>query len=157
MSKYCFVQPDPQDWGTLKQIADIDAQAFASDGISVFNLAQFVRSGAVYCLTDGSNVVAEAVLLRNIHDAGAIVFGFAVANSQQGKGIGTLLIEHLIGVATDAGIAYLELTFNPDNLSAKRLYMEKAGFYKKTELSDHPQKGEPRWLLRLDLSQVESS
>lgn len=136
----------------LKQIADIDAQAFGSDGISVFNLAQFVRSGAVFCLVDGNTVVGEAVLLRNIHDAGAVIFGFAVDGSQQGKGIGTLLIEHLIRVASDAGIAYLELTVNPDNLSAKRLYLEKAGFYKKAELSDHPQKGEPRWLLRLDLN-----
>lgn len=153
MSKICFIQPDPQDWGILKQIADIDAQAFGSDGISVFNLAQFTRSGAVSCIVDGDTVVAEAVLLRNVHDAGAIVFGFAVAVSQHGKGMGTLLIEHLITLAVDAGITYLELTFNPDNPSAKRLYMEKAGFYKKAELSAHPQKGEPRWLLRLDLKQ----
>lgn len=156
MSNYRFMQPDPQDWHILRQVADIDAQAFGTDGISVFNLSQFTRSGAVFCLLDADRVLAEAVLLRNIHDDGAVVFGFAVDNACQGKGIGAILIRHLIDMAARSGIAYLELTVNPDNLAAKRLYMEKAGFYKKAELSDHPQKGEPRWLMHLDLAPVKS-
>ncbi len=151
MSEYRLLKPDPQDWAILKQIAQIDAQAFGTDGISVFNLSQFTRSGAVFCLLDGDCVVAEAVLLRNIHDDGAVVFGFAVDNSQHGKGLGAILIKYLVKSAVDAGLTYLELTVNPDNRAAIKLYIEKAGFYKKAELSDHPQKGEPRWLLRLDL------
>lgn len=152
MTEYRFVSPDPQDWPILHQIADIDAQAFGSDGISVFNLSQFTRSGAVFCLLAGDCVVAETVLLRNVHDDGAVVFGFAVDNARHGQGLGSIMIQHLIKTATASGIAYLELTVNPENLAAKRLYIEKAGFYKKAELSDHPQKGEPRWLLRLDIN-----
>ena len=158
MSEYRFIQPDPQEWEILRQIADIDTQAFATDGISVFNLSQFTRSGAVFCLIDeGDKVVAEAVLLRNIHDTGAVVFGFAVDEACHGRGLGTILMQHLVGLAVRSGLTYLELTVNPDNLAAKKLYMEKTGFYKKAELSDHPQKMEPRWLLRLDLKQSESS
>lgn len=151
MSDYRFFRPDPQDWPILRQIAAIDAQAFGTDGISVFNLSQFTRSGAVFCLLDGDCVVAETVLLRNLHDNGAVVFGFAVDSSRHGRGLGAIMIGHLIKAATDADMAYLELTVNPDNIAAKKLYLEKAGFFKKAELSDHPQKGEPRWLLRLDL------
>lgn len=151
MSEYRFFSPDPQDWHILRQIADIDAQAFGSDGISVFNLSQFTRSGAVFCLLDGDSVLAETVLLRNLHDNGAVVFGFAVDTSRHGQGLGAIMIQHLVKTARAAGLAYLELTVNPDNIAAKKLYLEKAGFYKKAELSDHPQKGEPRWLLRLDL------
>ncbi|PKL49107.1 MAG: hypothetical protein CVV42_07165 [Candidatus Riflebacteria bacterium HGW-Riflebacteria-2] len=151
MSECRFISPDSQDWPILQQIANIDAQAFGTDGISIFNLSQFTRSGSVFCLLDGDSVVAETVLLRNIHDNGAVVFGFAVDSSCHGRGLGTIMMQHLVQAAVAAGIAYLELTVNPDNLAAKKLYMEKAGFYKKVELSNHPQKGEPRWLLRLDL------
>ena len=152
MTSYRFMQPDPQDWHILRQVAEIDAQAFGTDGISVFNLSQFTRSGAVFCLLDADRVLGETVLLRNIHDRGAVVFGFAVDNACQGRGIGAIMIKHLIEVAARSDIAYLELTVNPDNLAAKKLYIEKGGFYKKSELSDHPQKGEPRWLMRLDLA-----
>ena len=149
--KITFIQPDPQDWQILEQIAEIDRQAFGEDGISVFNLSQFTRSNTVFCLAISRVVVAEAVVLRNLHDSGAVIFGFAVNNNSQGKGYGKILMDHLLQKARDLGISYLELTMNPDNQAAKKLYMEKAGFIKKAELSLHPHKGEPRWLMRLDL------
>lgn len=151
MQKITLIQPDPQDWEKLEKVAEIDRQAFAEDGISVFNLSQFTRSGAVFCLLDNNAVVAEAVVLRNIHDSGAVIFGFAVDQNCQNKGYGSLLMQKLLGEVAAAGITYLELTMNPENPSAKKLYMEKAGFYKKAELAVHPHKGEPRWLMRLDL------
>lgn len=151
MSEVRFIRPDPQDWPLLQQIADIDAQAFGSDGISVFNLSQFTRCGGVFCLLVAGRAVAEAVLLRNLHDNGAVVFGFAVNKREHGKGYGGQLVKHLVAAAVENGLAYLELTVNPENLAALELYIRKAGFYKKAELSRHPQKNEPRWLLRLDL------
>ena len=54
-------------------------------------------------------------------------------------------------VAKEAGIEYFELTMNPDRPVLHRLYIQKAGFYKKAELTPHPHKHEPRWLLRYDL------
>lgn len=146
-----FIQPDPQDWARLEKIAEIDRQAFGEDGISVFNLSQFTRSGAVFCLVDNYQVVAEAVVLKNFHDSGAVIFGFAVDNSCQSKGYGALLMKNLHTAAARAGISYFELTMNPDNPAAKKLYMDKAGFKKKAELALHPHKGEPRWLMHLDL------
>lgn len=152
MKQIQFLQPDPQDWNKLRKIAEIDQQAFAEDGISVFNLAQFTRSGAVFCLLVDGEVVAETVLLRNIHDSGAVVFGFAVDEKCHGKGFGNIMMQQLLQVVKKSGITYLELTMNPENPAAKTLYMNKAGFIKKQELNPHPQKNEPRWLMRLDLT-----
>mgnify|MGYP001159224913 FL=1 len=146
-----FLQPDPQDWQILEQIAEIDRQAFGEDGISVFNLSQFTRSGTVFCLTIGPVVVAEAVVLRNLHDSGAVIFGFAVSKNFQGKGFGNSLMEQLLQKARSLSISYFELTMNPENHAAKKLYIDKAGFVKKAELSLHPHKGEPRWLMHLDI------
>lgn len=146
-----FIQPDPQDWNKLRQIEEIDRQAFAEDGISVFNLAQFTRSGAVFCLVDGQRVVAETVILRNLHDSGAVVFGFAVHSGFHGCGYGSIMMEKLLEKVKLLGISYLELTMNPDNIAARTLYMDKAGFVKVQELKPHPEKNEPRWLMHLDL------
>ena len=151
MKKIEFVQPNPQDWATLKQITAIDRQAFAEDGISVFNLAQFTRSEAVFCLQVDNIVVAEAVVLRNFHNAGAVVFGFAVDQKYQGKGYGSILMQRLLQASRSSGIKYLELTMNPDNIAARALYVDKFGFVKIEELMPHPQKSEPRWLLQLEL------
>lgn len=135
----------------LEQIAEIDRQAFGEDGISVFNLSQFARCGAVYCLALGPFVVAEAVLLRKFQDSGAVVFGFAVEKSHQQRGYGTALIGELARTAAESGISYLELTMNPENSAAQHLYIKRAGFRKVSELALHPHKREPRWLVRFDL------
>ncbi|MDD3148115.1 MAG: GNAT family N-acetyltransferase [Candidatus Riflebacteria bacterium] len=147
--KVQLIQPDPQDWQILEQVAEIDRQAFGEDGISVFNLSQFARSEAVFCLALGPVVVAEAVILRRFHDQAAVVFGFAVATCHQGQGYGSLLLKLIVEAAQKAGITSLELTMNPDNAAARKLYIDKGGFKKVAELALHPHKGEPRWLLRL--------
>lgn len=145
------MQPDPQDWQILEQVAEIDRQAFGEDGISVFNLSQFTRSGTVFCLIRDSIVLAEAVVLRNLHDSGAVIFGFAVEQKHQGHGYGAMLMNHLFETAPKLGISFFELTMNPENEAARKLYMEKTGFRKKAELALHPHKNEPRWLMRFDI------
>ena len=146
-----LIQPDPQDWQTLEQIAEIDRQAFGEDGVSVFNLSQFARSGAVFCLTFGPFVVAEAVVLRKHQDSGAVVFGFAVEKSQRRQGHATALLEQVAQLTAETGISSLELTMNPENKAAYQLYIARGGFKKVAELALHPHKHEPRWLVRLDL------
>ena len=56
-----------------------------------------------------------------------------------------------VAAAKEAGIKYFELTMNPDRPVLHRLYIQKANFYKKAELTPHPHKHEPRWLLRYDI------
>ncbi|GAB4268867.1 MAG: hypothetical protein Kow0029_04500 [Candidatus Rifleibacteriota bacterium] len=146
-----FVRPEATDYKALDRISEIDCQAFVEDGISVFNLAQFARSGSVFALEIDGEILAEAVMLRNFDDNGANVFGFAVDNAHTSKGLGAKLMQHLLDFARNVGISYLELTMNPDDERAKSFYMKKFGFIKKTDLELHPKKPQKRWLMRLDL------
>lgn len=146
-----YLQPDPQDWEKLERVSEIDMQGFGEDGISVFNLSQFARGGSVFCLSLNGLIIAEAVVLRNFSDDGADIFGFAVAREYFNQGYGTKLLLHIKEVAKKQGLKYLELTMNPDRPVLHRLYIGKAGFYKKAELTPHPHKHEPRWLARCDL------
>lgn len=146
-----LVRPDPIDYEALERISEIDFQAFSVDGISVFNLAQFARSGSVFALEVSGKIMAEAVMLRNIDDDGAVIFGFAVDSANTSKGIGAVLMNMLIEFARKAGIRYFELTMNPDDGRAKNFYCQKFNFEKKADLAMHPKKPQKRWLMHLDL------
>lgn len=147
-----LIKPDPQDWAVLEQVASIDKMAFQEDGISVFNLSQFTRCGSLFCLIDETRqVIGEAVVLKNLPDNGAVVFALAVRPDLRGNGYGAKLLGMLVEQCREADLAYLELTMNPEDVAARKVYMEKHGFYKVAALSIHPEKNEPRWLVRLDL------
>ncbi len=148
---YRLIRPSATDYAALEKISAIDCQAFGVDGISVFNLAQFARSGSIFALQADAEIVAEAVVLRNIDDDGANIFGFAVDETITSKGLGTVLMNCLIEFAQKRGWKYFELTMNPEDLRATRFYTEKFSFQKKADLAMHPAKPQKRWLMRLEL------
>lgn len=148
-----LIKPDPQDWAILEQAASIDKLAFQEDGISVFNLSQFTRCGSLFCLIDEARqVVGEAVVFKNLENQGAVVFALSVKPDLRGKGYGTKLLGLVIEECREAGLEYLELTMNPEDVAARTVYMDRHDFYKAATLAIHPEKNEPRWLVRLDLN-----
>lgn len=146
-----LVRPQATDYAVLEKVSKIDCQAFGLDGISVFNLAQFARSGSIFALELDGEIVAEAVMLKNLDDDGANIFGFAVDESITSRGNGTMLMNLLLEYAKGNGIAYLELTMNPEDTRASNFYMKKFAFLKVADLALHPEKPQKRWLMRLDL------
>jgi ribosomal protein S18 acetylase RimI-like enzyme len=147
-----LIRPGPTDYHILEKVSQIDCQAFGVDGISVFNLAQFARSGSVFALQAEETILAEAVLLKNFDNKGANVFGFAVNEQITSKGYGTELMSLLIDFAQNKGVSYFELTMNPDDQRARNFYTKKFKFIKKAALPVHPQKPEKRWLMHMDLN-----
>ncbi len=148
---FLLVRPQATDYERLEKISEIDCQAFGVDGISVFNLAQFARSGSVFALEDNGKIFAEAVMLKNFDDAGANIFGFAVDESITSRGYGSVLMNFLLEFARRVGISYFELTMNPEDVRATSFYMKRFGFVKKADLAMHPQKNQKRWLMHLEL------
>jgi ribosomal protein S18 acetylase RimI-like enzyme len=146
-----LIRPSATEYDILEQVSAIDCQAFGIDGISVFNLAQFARSGSVFALQVDGKIVAEAVLLRNVDDNGANIFGFAVEEEITSKGYGSMLMELLLDFARKNAIHYIELTMNPEDKRASSFYTKKFKFVKIADLVLHPKKLQKRWLMRLDL------
>lgn len=146
-----LIRPGATDYEILEKISTIDCQAFGVDGISVFNLAQFARSGSIFALEVDGEIVAESVILKNIDDEGANIFGFAVNEAITSRGNGTVLMNHLLDFARKQGWKYFELTMNPEDERAANFYTKKFAFEKKADLALHPKKPQKRWLMRLDL------
>lgn len=146
-----LIRPGATDYAILEKISQIDCQAFGVDGISVFNLAQFARSGSIFALESNGEILAEAVVLKNLDDSGANIFGFAVNEAITSRGHGTVLMKHLLEFAATAGISYFELTMNPEDERACNFYTRRFAFRKKADLAMHPKKPQKRWLMRLDI------
>ena len=75
--------------------------------------------------TDGSGLVAYAVLMVAMDEAHLL--NIAVSSANQRQGIGRAFLDHMIGVARDRGAHIVYLEVRPSNLAARQLYRE-AGF-----------------------------
>jgi ribosomal-protein-alanine N-acetyltransferase len=139
---------NPEDWDLLKEIALLDQQAFTEDGISIFNLSLFCRVGLVIAVLKESEVVAELVFLKGLNEGQGIVFGISVKDACRKQGIGTYLMQELLTLVKDFNISYIDLTVNPENSGAFKLYKDKFGFELVEDLESHPEKDEPRCLMR---------
>jgi len=84
---------------------------------------------------DGNSRIVGTVMLQPWPHAGQVVTGpdeaemraLAVSPDSQASGIGGQLVEAIIALAVDLGIAHLVLLTTPDMRAAHRLY-ERAGF-----------------------------
>ncbi|NPV90549.1 MAG: GNAT family N-acetyltransferase [Firmicutes bacterium] len=113
----------------IKQIVQLENEAFGADGLTEWVLVPLVRHGRVYCLTIGNRLVGAAQYLRDWDNPElAYLVGIAVAKSHQGQGWGTELMKESMRSMSRDGIRELELTVAPDNRGAVEVYKRKLGF-----------------------------
>lgn len=98
------------------------------------------------CQTVGIIIGVNHVTLFNSPEMGSTLWGLAVLPGNEGKGIGTLLIDHIIEHYQMKGIAYTDLYVDYYNKRAIKLY-EKIGFRKIPRFSLLPKDD----LFKLDL------
>lgn len=104
---------------------------------------------AVYVLDAGSptapDVVAYAVVVGHAADLAdppvAYLPEFAVAPAHQGRGLGTRLMEGVLGRLADGGVAALRLTVHADDERARGFY-DGLGFRFVERVSDHYEDGD---------------
>ncbi|WP_404392064.1 ribosomal protein S18-alanine N-acetyltransferase [Humibacillus xanthopallidus] len=116
------------EWSDLTTLAALEQQLFADDAWSEqtwwAELAGRPRRDYVVAIADGS-VVGYAGL--DVTGDVADVMTVATAPTQQRKGIGRLLLDHLVRRAAAHGCEALLLEVRADNDAARNLY-ERNGF-----------------------------
>lgn len=73
----------------------------------------------------GESVIAYAVLMVALEEAHLL--NFAVAGEWQNQGVGRGFLDHMVGVAREAGCQIVYLEVRPSNMPARHLY-RKLGF-----------------------------
>ncbi len=139
----------------LLELVELEKGSFGEGGLNQWTLPPFLRYGRVYILENGSVVVGLAVILRSwgARDT-AFIFSLEIEERLRGKGMGGFLLESIITSLGKEGIKRLELTVDPSNTAALRLY-ERKGFTHVETLRDFYGKGKNRLLMRLEIDSKE--
>jgi ribosomal protein S18 acetylase RimI-like enzyme len=161
MAEFELVTIDPTAWESLLQVAELDREAFGEDGLTAGNLVLLARTGRILALAgpDG-RLVAESLVLSRMPGlatppdaATAFLFSLAVAGHCRRQGLAARLLQAVLDQARADGFSHLELTVDPDNTAAQRLYLDRFGFRLDRRLPDLLGPGRHRLLLSLELGQ----
>ena len=81
----------------------------------------------------------------------AYIMGVAIVKEMQGQGLGTMLIRTSLQALKKENVEEVELTVDPKNLSAVKVYKGKLGFVTKEIRKDEYGAGENRLVMTLSL------
>jgi len=151
MSAVEVIRVETRQWTLLEEVAVLEREAFGSEGLTPESLALFTLSGAVYALRENGRLTAEALILANLDDGGALLFSLAVGAPFRRAGRGLRLMEAVIAMLRTAGRTSLRLTVSPANHAALPLYLDHLGFVRVDEIPDCFGPGHHRLLLQLQL------
>jgi len=142
------VQMVPMRWWHIEQVAALEQQLFPVDAWSTeqfwAELAQPTRS--YFLAVHDDAVLGYAGLFALPPDAD--VQTIAVSPDAQGKGIGRLLLDELIGQAIARGCTQLVLEVRSDNTAALSMY-EHRGFEQLNTRRDYYAPGVDALIMRL--------
>lgn len=139
----------------VKRLVALEEAAFGHGGMNEWHLVPLIRHGRVYITRKNQEIVGliQYMLDWNCPQK-AYMVGVSIDAKWRGRGVGTeLLKESFIWLQQD-NIREVELTVDPQNISAVTLYEKKLGFVI-TELRDNEYgEGENRLVMKHILSNV---
>ena len=121
---------------TLTEVKDLDVLMHELSSTSYCNEAILdaivadVNSHA-YVIREEGHIVAAGTLcvIHTLEFTNACIESVVVSSSQRGKGLGRLLVEHMISEAKRMNVHSIHLTSNPKRVAANNLYL-RLGFVK---------------------------
>lgn len=138
---------------SVQQIVQLEKEAFGTGGLNEWQLVPFIRHGRVF-VTKRDDHVAGVVqfMLDWENPCTAYVFGISVDRKHRGQGIGSELLRESIVWLKREGIKEVELTVDPRNQVAVRMYETKFGFVVTEKRDNEYGKGEDRLVMKLVLA-----
>ena len=138
------------DLTLLQRLVQLEKEAFGIGGLNEWSLLPFIRHGRVYIAKQQQEVVGLIEYMRdwsNPHKA--YLVGVSIAKEMRGQGLGTILLHTTLRLLEKENIEEIELTVDPKNLGAIKVYEEKLGFIKKSFRVDEYGAGENRLVMSL--------
>lgn len=136
----------------LKGLVLLEADAFGSGGLNEWHLVPLIRHGRVFVAREQQQALGLIQYLRDWNNPyKAYLMGVSVAKEMRGKGLGTLLIRTSLQFMKKEDIEEVELTVDPENVGAIKIYSEKFGFEVKCTRADEYGAGENRLVMILSL------
>lgn len=121
---------------TLTDVKDLDQLMHELSSTSYCNEAKLDaivadENSHAYVIREDGHIVAAGTLcvIHTLEFTNACIESVVVSSSQRGKGLGRLLVEHIINEAKRMNVHSIHLTSNPKRVVANNLY-QRMGFVK---------------------------
>ncbi|SMD07864.1 GNAT family N-acetyltransferase [Sporomusa malonica] len=137
----------------VQRLVALEADAFGIGGMNEWHLVPLIRHGHVYIIRKNEDIVgAVQYFLDWDRPKKAYMMGVSIAKEHRGMGIGTKFIQDTFEALAQEGIEEVELTVDPENLTAIKIYENKLGFvvtdFRKNEYGE----GEDRLVMKTALA-----
>jgi ribosomal-protein-alanine N-acetyltransferase len=140
------------DLTLLQQLVQLEREAFGAGGLNEWHLVPFIRHGRIYVASEQQGAVGLIQYMRDWDNPRkAYLMGVSIAKEKRGQGLGTMLIRTSLQALKKENMEEVELTVNPDNRGAIKVYVEKLGFIAKCTRPDEYGAGENRLVMALSL------
>jgi len=141
------------DTKIVESIVKIEAEAFGNGGMNEWHLVPLIRHGRVYVARiDGQVVGSVQYLLDWENPRKAYMFGIAFTQAWQGRGLGTEFLKQSFRALAENNIEQVELTVDPNNTAAVKVYENKLGFVITGFRNNEYGEGENRLVMQLALT-----
>jgi len=137
----------------IARLVEIETEAFGQGGLNVWHLQPLIRHGRVYVYKLDNEIVGLVhYMLDWDHPQKAYMVGVSISKQSRGQGIGAELLKESFEALAKEKIEEVELTVDPDNLAAVKLYQSKLGFLVTDFKHDEYGEGEGRMVMKLNLA-----
>lgn len=139
----------------IARLVEIDKEAFGPGGLNVWYLEPLIRHGRVYVYRLDNEVVGLVqYMLDWDRPQKAYMVGVSIAKESRGQGLGAKLLKESFEALSKENIHEVELTVDPDNEVAVKLYENKLGFLVTDFKHDEYGKDEGRLVMKLHLANL---
>ena len=140
------------DTQIMNRIMEIEKQAFGNAGLDEWNLVPYMRHGRVMVLKYHDKIVGDAQFVRDWDNPKRIyLYGIAIDYRYRGKGLGTRFLSECLFMIKEDGAEVVELTVDPKNDAAVKVYQSKLGFDIVADRKDEYGPGENRLVMERKL------
>ena len=143
------------DLTLLQRLVRLEKEAFDVGGLNEWNIVPFIRHGRVYVAKEQQDIIGLIEYMRDWDNPQkSYLVGVSIAKEMRGQGLGTILLHTSLQLLKKENIEEVELTVDPENLAAIKVYEEKLGFVKKDFRLDEYGAGENRLVMILSLNNL---
>ncbi|MDR3602937.1 MAG: GNAT family N-acetyltransferase [Desulfosporosinus sp.] len=136
----------------IARLVQIETEAFGQGGLNVWHLEPLIRHGRVYVYRLHNEIVGLVhYMLDWDRPQKAYMVGVSISKELRGQGIGAKLLKESFDALAKETIEEVELTVDPNNLVAVKLYESKLGFLVTDFKQDEYGEGEARLIMKLVL------
>jgi len=139
--------------GLLQRLAQLDKEAFGEGGMNEWHLVPLIRHGRVYVLKKDVEIIgAIQYMLDWASPPKCYMVGVSISKEFRGLGLGTELLKKSLRAVFKENITEVELTVDPNNASAIKIYEDKLGFKVTDSRKNEYGEGEDRLVMTLLLT-----